>query len=528
MEAPKVAPAKVGRKLSEHPVSKEFHATRNGSLTPDDVPYSWKGKVWWRCPKNPEHEWEATPNNRTKKNKPTGCRDCNSNHLRGRVPFERSLQGRFPEIAEELIPERSGFAADEVLYGCKDVAWWSCPAGHPDYDMPVNSRTNPGQQQGCPYCAKKRLAPEDSLAHVAPSVAQEFLSEVNGTTPDAIFSQDNRRYVWQCSEVPGHRWPASPNNRVGKNSGCPYCSGARVWELNRLADLRPDLAAEWDSERNGTLTPEQVSVGSGREIYWTCPKGPDHRWKARVHKRAAGQGCRFCTGHEASESTSLLFLRPDLAAQLDAGKSGVSAAALTLGSNKSVYWTCPLNPEEHSWKAKVLNRTLNGTGCPDCNVPGTSAQEIRLAAELGVVLDIDLDRHTFPTPTKTEKVDVIVPALSLIIEFDGSYWHDSMQETDAEKSDRLRTASDYVVRVREDPLECLHPHDVVVPFQVTPEQAAVIVLDHLVALGAIPASTAEEYRQLPGPRATERAEQHLATLRTRASRRSAIKRKPPV
>jgi hypothetical protein len=234
MENQKTSPPRVGRKLSEHPVSQEFHPIRNGSLTPSDVPYSWKQKVWWQCPNIPAHEWEATPNNRTKKNNPTGCPDCRGNHLRGKVPFERSLQGKAPEVVSELIPDRSGFTAAEVLYGSKQVAWWRCPAGHPDYEMPINDRTNASRRQGCPYCARKRLAPEDSLARVSPSVAQKFLSAVNATTPEEIFSQDNRRYVWQCSKVPGHRWAASPNNPVGRNSGCPYCSGARVWELNRL------------------------------------------------------------------------------------------------------------------------------------------------------------------------------------------------------------------------------------------------------------------------------------------------------
>lgn len=443
------------------------------------------------------------------------------------VPQERSLLGKYPEIAGELIPGRSGFTAADVLYGSKDVAWWRCPAGHPDYDMPINSRTNLGQQQGCPYCGKKRLTPETSLARLAPAVAQEFLSVVNGTTPEEIFSQDNRRYVWQCQQVSSHRWPASPNNRVGKRSGCPYCSGARVWELNRLADLRPDLAAQWDGELNGVLTPSQVSVGSGREVYWKCPRGPDHRWKARIYKRAAGQGCRFCAGHEASESTSLLALRPDLAVQLDAEKSGVSAEALTLGSGKSVHWICPINPAEHTWQATVLNRARNGTGCPDCNVPGTSAQEVRLAAELGVVLAIDLDRHRVPTGTRVERVDIIVSALSLIIEFDGSYWHDGMEEVDAEKSERLRGSAWRVVRVREEPLEPLHPYDVVVPFQAPAEQAAVIVLEHLAAMEVIPLSAVKEYRHLPGPRAADRAEKHLAALRNRASQRKTSKQSEP-
>lgn len=507
--------------LSEHPVAGEFHPTLNGALTPEQVPFSSKDKVWWQCSLVPDHAWQATPNNRTKKNRPTGCGLCRGNELKGKVPFERSLQGRFPKIAAELNVERSGFNASDITYGAKNQAWWSCPKPiHPDYPMSVNSRTNPGQRQGCPYCAGKRLSPERSLTVVAPLIAEEFLSAVNGVSPDEIFSQDNSLYVWQCSNVPSHRWSASPNNRVGKNSGCPYCSGARVWEANRLGELRPDLASQWDRERNGSLTPWMVSVGSGRAVHWKCPEGEDHRWRARVQKRSAGQGCRFCAGHEASATTSLLALRPDLAAQLDSEKSGISAAELTVSSNKLVYWICPVNSEEHSWPARVLNRTRNGTGCPDCNLPGTSAQEIRLAAELGTVLDVDFGRHTIRTEKRTERVDIYVPSLSLIIEFDGSYWHESTEETDEKKSRRLRAVVEHVVRVREQPLECLDPvHDVVVPLQAGPEVAAAIVLKHLAKLDVISRAQAEEYLRLPGPRAVDRAERILADLRARARER---------
>ncbi|WP_329600119.1 zinc-ribbon domain-containing protein [Streptomyces pseudovenezuelae] len=360
-------------------------------------------------------------------------------------------------------------------------------------------------------------------------IAAEFKIAVNGTTPDEIFSQDNRRYVWKCSKVPSHRWPASPNNRVGKKSGCPYCSGARVWEANRLGDLRPDLLERWDSDRNGTLTPWMVSVGSSRKVHWKCPEGQDHRWRARVYKRTAGQGCRFCAGHEASETTSLLALRPDLAAQLDAEKSGISAAELTLGSNQVVHWICPVNPEEHTWPAKVLNRTLNGTGCRDCNLPGTSAQEVRLAAELGTVLDVAFGRHTIRTDKRVERVDIYVPSLSLVLEFDGSYWHESTEEADAAKARRLRTVVKHVVRIREQPLECLDPvHDVVVPFQSAPEMAAGTVLEHLANLAVIPRATVEEYLRLPGPRAADRAEQILADLLRRAQERKAAKDEAPI
>ncbi|MCP2313925.1 zinc-ribbon domain-containing protein [Kitasatospora paracochleata] len=504
----------------------QFHPTLNGALTPDQVPYSWKERVWWQCPDVPDHAWKATPNNRTKKTKPTGCGPCRSKRLRGDVPFERSLEGRFPQIAAELNAEASGFKASEILAGAKVEATWTCPKalGHPDYPMPVNSRTNPGQMQGCPSCAGKRLSPERSLAAVAPAVAKEFLSAVNGTTPADVFSQDNRRYIWTCSEFPQHRWAASPNNRVGKGSGCPYCSGSRVWELNRLSSSRPDLVAQWDYERNGALTPDSVSIGSSRKVHWKCPEGSDHRWPARVYKRTSGQGCPFCAGHEVSETTSLLALREDLAAQLDAERSGISAAELTLGSNRKVWWICPLQPAEHTWEAVVLNRTFNGTGCPECNLPGTSAQEIRLAAELGVVLPVDFDHHRIQTEQRTNLVDIWIPSLDLVLEFDGSYWHDSTEKIDAEKSERLLTKVRYVVRVREHPLTALDPsRDVVIPFRAPAEVAAGIVLDHLVSLGVIPASKAEEYRSQPGPRASDRAEYRLAELRSRAAERRAAK-----
>jgi len=54
----------------------EWHPTKNGSINPHNIAKgSSKKKVWWQCEKG--HEWEATPNNRTRKN-PSGCPICSS------------------------------------------------------------------------------------------------------------------------------------------------------------------------------------------------------------------------------------------------------------------------------------------------------------------------------------------------------------------------------------------------------------------------------------------------------------------
>ncbi|MFJ2630097.1 hypothetical protein ACIO6T_44045 [Streptomyces sp. NPDC087532] len=137
---------------------------------------------------------------------------------------------------------------------------------------------------------------------------------------------------------------------------------------------------------------------------------------------------------------------------------------------------------------------------------------------------MDFDRHALRTEKRMERVDIYVPSLSLILEFDGSYWHESTEETDEEKARRLRTIVKHVARVREHPLKCLDPvHDVVVPFQAAPETAAAIVLKHLVKLDVISRAKAEDYLRVPSPRAVDRAEQILADLRRRACERKAAR-----
>jgi len=50
----------------------EWHPTKNGNLTPSDVVAGSHKKVWWKCAKGPDHEWEAALRNRTGLNR--GCR----------------------------------------------------------------------------------------------------------------------------------------------------------------------------------------------------------------------------------------------------------------------------------------------------------------------------------------------------------------------------------------------------------------------------------------------------------------------
>jgi Probable Zinc-ribbon domain len=39
-----------------------------------------------------------------------------------------------------------------------------------------------------------------------------------------------------------------------------------------LAEVRPELAAEWHPTKNGDLTPYYVLPGSAAKVFWQCSK----------------------------------------------------------------------------------------------------------------------------------------------------------------------------------------------------------------------------------------------------------------
>lgn len=80
-------------------------------------------------------------------------------------------------------------------------------------------------------------------------------------------------------------------NTNGKT--CPFCAGLLVDSNNNLLILRPDLAEEWDYEKNFPLRPEEVIPGTHKKFYWVC-KNCGNSWEALCSNRNNGKGCRKC------------------------------------------------------------------------------------------------------------------------------------------------------------------------------------------------------------------------------------------
>lgn len=106
------------------------------------------------------------------------------------------------------------------------------------------------------------------------------------------FTPGSGEKVWWICNM-NHRWQASIVSRT-KGSKCPYCSGICVIRgKNDLATLRPDIAAEWNDEKNGELKPCNLKIKSNKKVWWKCKNG--HEWQAIISNRTnKNQGCPFC------------------------------------------------------------------------------------------------------------------------------------------------------------------------------------------------------------------------------------------
>ena len=147
-------------------------------------------------------------------------------------------------------------------------------------------------------CAGRMVTPNvNDLKSRFPELAKEWHPTKNGAlTPDAVTAQSNRGVWWLCGA--GHEYKATVASRVARNTGCPYCANRRVLlGFNDLASQLPMVAREWHSTKNGSLTPEAVTCGSTKHVWWKCGVC-GYEWKAVIYSRAAAQrcGCPMCAG----------------------------------------------------------------------------------------------------------------------------------------------------------------------------------------------------------------------------------------
>ncbi len=505
-------------------VAAEWHPTLNGELTPTDVGFASNKRVWWLC-RSCGHEWQIQVANRRHG---AACKKCSSKAMAIPKPGN-SLAVRCPSVAAEWHPTLNGdLTPSDVAFSRKEKAWWMCGKCGNVWEASIGNRA---KGAGCPPCGRSAAAqairgrklprvpkqqaaqvrkkrsnnsvpqPGGSFADRFPEVAAEWHPTLNEElTPDKVTYASNKRAWWLCPTC-GNEWDAIIQSR-GKGAGCRKCGSSRAGRAlarprpgSSLADMFPALAAEWHTERNRSLTPDQVAAKSGLKAWWRCSTC-GNEWQAQVYSRASGHGCRACADRQAAialsvptAGQSLAERDPEIAAQWHPRRNGsLSASDVTANSGQTVWWLCD---RRHEWQAMINNRR-RARGCPKCTLWGTSVEEIRLRHELlaaGVPIDPDHE-VALRAAGRALQCDMLCSAWNVAIEFDGNRFHklpDNV-EKDRRKSRLLTEQGWTVIRVRED-LPAIGEHDVLVPLFSSEVTRAKAVLAKLQSLGY----TAAEY-----------------------------------
>lgn len=234
--------------------------------------------------------------------------------------------------------------------------------------MAVKTRT--GMKCGCPICSRhKVLAGFNDLGTTHPEIAAQWDYERNDKKPSDYLSGSNVKVWWKCKKQPHSYLMSIVSRTQPKYSGCPYCSGKRVLEgFNDLATTHPDVAAQWDFERN-TLLPTQVTYASSKKVWWKCEKCSGSYLMAVSQKGAMHLGCPYCSGNRVLQGYNDLASQcPNIAAEWDYEKNNIAPTEISCGSKRKVWWKC--RKCGHSWQAQVYNRTkeVRATGCPKCGI----------------------------------------------------------------------------------------------------------------------------------------------------------------
>jgi hypothetical protein len=431
-------------------LAKQWHATKNGQLSPYDIGIGSSKKVWWKCNKAEDHEWLTSVTHRSNG---SGCPICSGKQ----VVLSNCLTTTHPIIAKQWHPTKNcELTPYDVGYGSDKKVWWKCNKAE-DHEW-LTKVTIRSTGSNCPMCSGNQVVLSNCLVTLSPELAKQWHPTKNGLlTPYDVGVRSSKKVWWKCNKGSDHEWNASINGR----NKCPICVNQKIIASNCLATLNPKLAKEWHPIKNGDLTPFDIGAGSTKKVWWKCDKGDDHEWEANIGSRSRGNGCSICNGKTVVLSNCLATLNPKLAQEWHpTNNETLTPYNVSLGSNKIVWWKCSKGVD-HEWKSNTYDRNRD-RGCPYCTLTPQSKQELTITFELTKLFK-NIDPKGFKTKLdgRLRSIDIFIPKLNLCIEFDGSYWHKDKRDIDKIKSEMLFEEGFKLIRVREEPLDKIYDTDVI-------------------------------------------------------------------
>ena len=224
----------------------------------------------------------------------------------------------------------------------------------------------------------------------------------------------------------------------------------------KLSEVSPEVAEEWNYNRNGTLTPNDVTAYANRKVWWTC-KNCGHEWEALISSRSYGRGCPKCAMESRKKKLeqpaigkSLKDLYPDLILEWNYEKNTlINPEGMNPHSGKKVWWRCSVCGNE--WEASVHSRTSHNTGCPKCSMEVQSSFPEQ-ATFFYLKRDIDgevINRAKIEFNAIEYELDIYIPSINIGIEYDGRYWHRHSKHKEENKDIIMKNLGIKLLRIKE-------------------------------------------------------------------------------
>lgn len=199
-------------------LARQWHPTRNGDLTPEQVVPGSHRMVWWVCEKG--HQWRASIKSRVAG---CGCPVCANREIH---PAENDLASQHPMLAVQWHPTKNGsLTPEQIPPGTTRKVWWRCEKGH-EWQASVASRVS-----GCG--SRSAQAKSSSLGRTTCKACSRILPR-SGT---------------QHATVQRHQAPY-PLTAIGRSGG----TAKKATTIKRLWRQEPRVAVDVPTVRDGRFS----------------------------------------------------------------------------------------------------------------------------------------------------------------------------------------------------------------------------------------------------------------------------------
>lgn len=294
-------------------------------------------------------------------------------------------------------------------------------------DFVQTPKTHLKSIMGCLSCIVKK--DKVYLKDILPNLENEFIHDASPTDYyynnckfDTLTSGSEKKTWWKCG-VCTEIYSAYPYQKYLKTQ-CPYCTGQKVGKFNNLQVVRPDIAAQW-SDKNDTLLPTDVTVGTVRKVWWKCDKCTEE-WYASIGKRCIyNNGCPYCSGFKIGKYNSLASVFPHLIVEWHPTKNlPLTPQTVSARSDKKAHWICN---KGHEWCTYVRSRSIDNTKCAVCARGCFSLISIQWLETIMKNENIHIQHikngGEFRIPNTRYHADGYCKETNTVYEFHGDLWH---------------------------------------------------------------------------------------------------------